>query len=134
MHDRTSQTAVIFLSVRTTDDASGYTAAAIAMERLAATQPGYRGFESARGEDRLGLTVSYWENEASAIAWRDQPDHAAIRDAGRARWYERYELVVAEVSRSYVWARPGDGAAAADQSCTETAPGSEACTRARADG
>ncbi len=106
MGDRTGQTAVIFLSVRTAADADGYGAAAVAMEALAAEQPGYCGFESARGADGLGVTISYWASEASAIAWRDQPDHKAIRDAGRARWYEWYEVVVAEVSRSYSWARP----------------------------
>ncbi|MFM9827570.1 MAG: antibiotic biosynthesis monooxygenase family protein [Sphingomonas sp.] len=115
MGDRTGQTAVIFLSVRTAADEAGYGKAAAAMEELAAQQPGYCGFESARGPDGLGITLSYWADEASAIAWRDQPDHTAIRDAGRARWYERYEVVVAEVGRSYAWARANDsgGGAAA---------------------
>ena len=106
MGDRTGQTAVIFVSVRTAADAAGYGAAAAAMEALAAQQPGYCGFESARGPDGLGITISYWASEASAIAWRDQPDHKTMRDAGRALWYERYEVVVAGVSRSYEWAQP----------------------------
>jgi len=106
MHERVGQIAVIFLSVRTDDDDDGYAAAADAMDALAAEQPGYRGMESARGADRLGLTVSYWADEASAKAWRDNPDHKRIRDLGRARWYERYDLVVAEVTRGYHWQRP----------------------------
>lgn len=102
-NERSGQIIVVFVSVRTGADETGYRAAAVAMERLAAQQPGYRGFESTRGSDGLGITLSYWADEASARAWRDQPDHAAIRDAGRARWYSRYEVIVAPVSRSYAW-------------------------------
>jgi heme-degrading monooxygenase HmoA len=57
---RTGEVAVIFLSTRTGADAEGYAAAADAMERLAAEQPGYRGMESVRGTDGLGITVSFW--------------------------------------------------------------------------
>lgn len=97
--------AVIFTSRRTTVDDAGYGAAADAMEALARSQPGYVGIVSARGADGLGITISYWASEASAIAWRDNGDHAAIRAEGRARWYEDYGVVVAEVSRGYAWTR-----------------------------
>lgn len=106
MNKRLGQIAVIFLSVRTEDDADGYANAAAEMDRVAAEQPGYCGMEAARGADRLGLTVSYWADEASAKAWRDHPAHKEIRNRGRAHWYERYELVVAEVTRDYDWQRP----------------------------
>jgi heme-degrading monooxygenase HmoA len=106
MHDdRTGQIAVMFLSRRNADDEAGYGAAAEAMERLAAAQPGYCGIESARGPDGFGITISFWADEASAIAWRNEASHAATRNEGRARWYDRYEVIVAEVSRGYRWAR-----------------------------
>lgn len=104
MHaDRTGQIAVIFTSRRTDADPAGYAEAAAAMETLAARQPGYRGIESARGDDGFGITISYWANEASAIAWRAHPEHARIRDAGRARWYAEYGVRVARVDRAYDW-------------------------------
>ena len=103
--ERTGEVAVIFVSQRTADDAEGYAAAAAAMDALAAEQPGYRGITSARDADGFGITVSYWADDASAKAWRDHPDHARIRTAGRARWYDRYEVVVAEVTRDYDWRR-----------------------------
>jgi len=110
MHDdRTGQIIVIFLSVRTSADDAGYGAAAVAMESLAAQQPGYRGFESTRGSDGLGITLSFWADNASALRWRDHPEHAAIREAGRDRWYEHYEVIVCEAQRSYAWQRPGGG-------------------------
>ena len=110
MHDdRTGQIIVIFLSVRTNADDAGYAAAAAEMESLAAQQPGYRGIESTRGMDGLGITLSFWADNASALRWRDHPEHAAIREAGRDRWYERYEVIVCEAQRSYAWQRSGGG-------------------------
>ncbi|AHE56420.1 antibiotic biosynthesis monooxygenase family protein [Sphingomonas sanxanigenens] len=97
--------AVIFTSRRTAADDAGYAAAAEAMEKLAREQPGYAGIVSARGTDGLGITISYWENEATAIAWRDHAEHEAIRERGRALWYEDYGVVVADVSRAYAWTR-----------------------------
>lgn len=102
--DRTGQTAVIFLSRQA--QADGYAQAAAAMERLAAEQPGYRGIDSARGADGAGITVSWWADEASAVAWRRNAEHRAIRERGRADWYESYEVAVATVGRSYHWRRP----------------------------
>ncbi len=94
---------MIFIARRTADDDSGYTAAASDMDELACRQTGYLGMDSARNVDGLGITVSYWASDADAKAWRDQPDHAAIRSAGRDRWYSDYSLHVAEIKRSYDW-------------------------------
>ncbi|SFP83071.1 antibiotic biosynthesis monooxygenase family protein [Sphingomonas rubra] len=102
--DRTGQVAVIFVSRRAAADAAGYNAAATAMEALAAEQPGYRGIDGVRGGDG-GITISWWADEAAAVAWRAHPAHAAIRERGRADWYDAYEVAVASVSRSYAWRR-----------------------------
>ena len=102
---RTGQIAVIFSSQRNGADAQGYAEAASAMEKLAAAQPGYAGVESVRGPDGSGITISYWADEAAALAWRDHPDHARIRDQGRAQWYDSYTVTVARVERDYSWVR-----------------------------
>ncbi len=107
MHDdRRGQTAVIFLSERNPHDPAGYAAATASMDALAARQPGYRGVDSVRGDDGVGITVSYWADDAAAMAWRDQPDHAAIREAGRDCWYRSYTVTVASVTRGYGWTQP----------------------------
>lgn len=95
--------AVIFIAQRTTDDEAGYTEAANAMVELAALQHGYMGIDSVRDAAGLGITVSYWADEGAAQSWRDNPDHAAIRDMGRARWYSHYSLHVTAIERSYDW-------------------------------
>ena len=106
MLEGTSNVAVIFLSERTGADEAGYARAAAAMSALAAEQPGFRGERSARTPGGLGITISYWADEPAAIAWRDEPRHAAVREAGRDRWYRWYRVEVATVDRAYDWSRP----------------------------
>jgi heme-degrading monooxygenase HmoA len=102
---RIGQTAVIFLSQRTEQDDPGYRAAAAAMVALAAEQPGYCGISSVRDTDGLGITISYWADEASARGWRDHPEHRRIREAGRGLWYQHYTVEVATITRDYSWTR-----------------------------
>lgn len=99
------QVAVIFVSQRNSYDAPGYDAAAAAMECLAEEQPGYRGIVSSRDGSGRGITISYWADDAAALAWRDHPEHTAIRERGRAVWYDGYEVIVTRVERTYRWAR-----------------------------
>ena len=103
MNGRQGQVAVIFASRRTGQDEAGYAAAAARMEALVARQPGFRGADAARDEGGFGITVSYWADEAAAIAWRDHPEHAATREAGRQRWYTQHSVTVATVTRDYAW-------------------------------
>jgi heme-degrading monooxygenase HmoA len=95
--------AVIFVAQRTEHDEESYQIAAARMVALAAMQPGFVGIDSVRGDDRLGITVSYWQDDQAAKAWRDNAEHTVIRDAGRGRWYTDYSLHVAEITRSYDW-------------------------------
>ena len=93
--------AVIFTAQRTAHDDTGYRSMADAMDKLAAQQPGYLGVESTRGADGLGITVSYWRDEASIKAWKNVADHLGAQRLGRERWYTHYELRVAKVERAY---------------------------------
>ena len=95
--------AVIFLAMRSSKDEEGYQKAADEMSALAKKQPGYCGEDHARSEDGLGITISYWADDASAKAWRDNTHHKAIRERGRGIWYDYYTLHVARVERSYDW-------------------------------
>lgn len=92
--------AVIFSSRRTPGD-NGYAEMAEQMDELAKTMPGYLGIESARGEDGLGITVSYWESEEAISNWKRNADHLQAQRKGRADWYEFYRVRVAKVERAY---------------------------------
>lgn len=92
--------AVIFSSLRTPGD-QGYDAMATRMVELAAQQAGFLGAESARGTDGFGITVSYWADEASILAWKRDAEHRIAQETGQQRWYEHYETRVAKVERAY---------------------------------
>jgi heme-degrading monooxygenase HmoA len=96
--------AVIFTSQRTPGD-QGYGDMADRMVTLAAGQPGYLGVESTRGDDGLGITVSYWRSPGDIAAWRRHAEHKVARDTGRSDGYAHYTLRVAKVERAYAWAR-----------------------------
>lgn len=102
-------TAVIFVSQRAATDPEGYAAAAREMAAAVEKRPGYRGMHSARGADGVGITISYWECEAAAHAWKLDAAHTAIRDRGRSTWYEWYETIIADVTRSYGWRKEMPG-------------------------
>ena len=68
---------------------------------LARAQPGCLDAESARGLDGLGITVSYWKDEASIAAWKNEALHLVAQRLGKERWYQHYEIRVAKVERAY---------------------------------
>src|ERR1043165_5014516 len=83
--------AVIFTSQRTAVD-DGYDRTAVRMIELAEQMPGFLGVESARSSDALGITVSYWLDEASIRAWREHAEHKIAQERGNKVWYEDYFL------------------------------------------
>jgi heme-degrading monooxygenase HmoA len=92
--------AVIFTSQRTPEE-HGYGQMADRMVELASSQPGFLGVESTRGPDGLGITVSYWKDEASIKAWKANAQHQVAQATGKKVWYSDYMLRVAKVERAY---------------------------------
>jgi heme-degrading monooxygenase HmoA len=97
--------AVIFTSQRGATDEPGYARMAERMVELGSRYPGFLGLESVRGADGIGITVSYWRDEASILAWKRDTEHQKAQRDGRGAWYERYEVRVARVERAYGFAR-----------------------------
>lgn len=70
------------------------------LREMALTQFGCIEFTSmAEGDEEI--SVSYWPDEASIKAWKQQSDHLIAQELGRTQWYESYSVEVAEVKRSY---------------------------------
>ncbi len=92
--------AVIFTS-QLAEDAPGYAQMATEMAALAVRQPGYIGAESARDSNGLGITVSYWQDAESILAWKGQIDHLGAQALGKSRWYSHYTLRISRVERAY---------------------------------
>ncbi|WP_371171106.1 antibiotic biosynthesis monooxygenase family protein [Aliiroseovarius sp. 2305UL8-7] len=92
--------AVIFTN-QLTDMAQGYEAMADKVFELAQSQPGYLGAESTRDTSGLGITVSYWADEAAIQSWKAVSEHLIAQKMGIERWYAHYHLRVAKIERSY---------------------------------
>jgi len=97
--------AVIFTSKRAVDDGRAYGAMAERMVDLGSRYDGFLGIESVRGGDGVGITVSYWRDEAALLAWKRDTEHQKAQHGGREAWYDRYEVRVARVERAYGFAR-----------------------------
>lgn len=92
--------AVIFTSLRT-DYQQGYADTAKRMVELAALQPGFLGAESVRDTEGVGITVSYWQDEAAIAAWKQQAEHRLAQERGKQDWYAGYRIRIAKVERAY---------------------------------
>lgn len=92
--------AVIFTSQLAAGD-RGYAAIAQRMVDLGSRYDGFLGIESARGADGLGITVSYWRDEAAIRAWKRDTEHEKAQRGGQQTWYADYEVRIAKVERAY---------------------------------
>ena len=89
--------AVIFTAQRTMSDENMYQITADRMVTLAQQQPGFLGVESVRGDDGIGITVSYWRDCEAIRNWRINEEHLAAQQMGRKEFYDWYHVRVAEI-------------------------------------
>jgi len=91
---------VVFRNRKRSDfDQAAYDADAARMVELARLQPGFISFKSYVAEDGEVIAMSEWEDEASALAWRRQAEHAAVQAKGRANYYASYTLFACDSPR-----------------------------------
>lgn len=90
--------AVIFTSVRTDGD-NGYSKMGDEMVALVSKQPGFIGYDSVRGADGFGITVSYWESLDAIKRWKDDPTHQIAQRMGKEIWYKSFATRVCKVER-----------------------------------
>ena len=62
-----------------------------AMVELAAKQPGFLGVESARSG--VGITVSYWRDQESIVAWKRNAEHQVAQKLGRQKFYAQFKAI-----------------------------------------
>jgi heme-degrading monooxygenase HmoA len=89
--------AVIFTAQRSLSGDDIYDIMADRMVLLARRQPGFLGVESVRGDDGIGITVSYWVDRDAIAYWRQQAEHLAAQALGRQEFYDWYRVRIAEV-------------------------------------
>jgi heme-degrading monooxygenase HmoA len=67
----------------------------------ARAMPGYVDAKTFVAPDGERLTLIHWESAATLRAWAEDEEHRLAQTEGRTRWYETYEIEVAEVVRRY---------------------------------
>lgn len=92
---------VAVFTSRRPDDADGYAEAATRMVKLAAEQPGFLAYETARTPGGLGISVAYFADAESLATWGRDAEHREVQRYGREHWYESYALHIAKVERAY---------------------------------
>jgi len=90
--------AVIFTS-ELNEDSLGYETESDRMVELVWQQSGFLGFESAR--DTIGITVSYWKDEASILKWSSNLEHKEAQRLGKEKFYKSYSIRICKVERAY---------------------------------
>ncbi len=90
---------VVIFTSKKVDENREYREMSHKMVELVSKQDGFLGFESAKEE--LGITVSYWRDEASIKKWRANLKHKEAQKLGREVWYQKYKIRIAKVERDY---------------------------------
>ena len=89
--------AAIFTTQRSHSGDDVYEIMAGRMITLAQKQQGFLGLESVRGDDGMGITVSYWTDRKAIQNWGRQAEHVSVQGMGRQEFYQWYRIRVAEV-------------------------------------
>lgn len=66
-------------------------------------QPGFLGGTSytSKTDPDLEISINCWEDEASMAQWRDFAGHRICQQTGREKLFERYQITVSQVTRTY---------------------------------
>ena len=98
---------IVLFKIRTREDldVNEYEAAFERMLELVSEIPGFVDIAGFTGEDGSELAVARFETPEAISLWRDQPEHAATRERGRAEFFESYDITIATINRQYDWTR-----------------------------
>lgn len=92
--------AAIFTNQRSEGGEDLYPMVSERMVALAKEQPGFLGVESVRGDDGIGITISYWESRDAISAWGRHGEHVIAKQQGRQEFYLWYHLRIATIEET----------------------------------
>jgi len=75
------------------------------MANMVQKQKGYLGHFSFRNEDGFGVTLSYWEDEAAILQWKNEAAHQEAQEAGQKKFYAHYSIEIGQILRSYSFSK-----------------------------
>ncbi|MFL6300702.1 MAG: antibiotic biosynthesis monooxygenase family protein [Terriglobales bacterium] len=91
---------VILFRSKLTSSIDGYEELAEEMVELGKAMPGFVEFKSFKAEDGERLSVAWWKDQETLAAWRTNTRHQFAQQMGRERFYEYFNIEVAEIVRS----------------------------------
>jgi heme-degrading monooxygenase HmoA len=98
---------IVFRSRLTPQAGEDYQAMDAELEARVHEQPGYVAHKSYLAADGERLTLVWFRDQESLRSWKTYPRHLEAQRQGRERWYEFYEMEVAEVVRRSSFRRGG---------------------------
>ena len=90
---------ILFRSKLTSQAGADYDAMDRELSELVRNQPGFVAVKSFRADDGERLTLVWWKDAETLRQWARLPRHLEAQRTGRERWYEYYDMEVAEVTR-----------------------------------
>ena len=88
---------VIFSSARSLEHEQDYLQHSNEMTELVSQQPGFISSCSARANNRLGITLSFWQDESAIASWGTHPRHQHVQRLGARLYYTRFATHRCEV-------------------------------------
>lgn len=95
----------VFRSRLRSDAGQDYQRMAARTEAAAREIEGFASFKTFRAPDGETVSIVEFETLEAHRAWRDHPLHREAQASGRDRWYDDYDIKVAEVLRAHHFSR-----------------------------
>jgi heme-degrading monooxygenase HmoA len=90
-----------------------YVALVARMAEIAKTIPGYISHKGFWADDGERVTIVEFEHEEGQTAWRKHPEHIEAQKLGRTKYYDMYDIKVANVTYDQHFERKMEPAAGA---------------------
>jgi heme-degrading monooxygenase HmoA len=71
------------------------------MHELASAMPGFVSYKDFAAEDGENATIVEFDTLEHLAAWRDHPEHKAVQQRGRERYFSEYRIQVCTPVRAY---------------------------------
>lgn len=97
---------VLFRSRLTAEAGEDYEQMAGEMLATACEMPGFIDFKTFQAADDERLSVIRWKDDETLKQWRSHPRHRVAQRNGRTKWYQYFQIEVAEVVRHSAFDRP----------------------------
>ena len=89
----------VFRSRLRADAGDSFVELAAEMLELARSMPGFRDYKVFTADDGERVSIIVFDSLEAQEAWRDNVEHRAAQQRGRASFYESYRIQVCEVLR-----------------------------------